>query len=499
MARILRLLPGIALASLPLLLGSCAVPLGPRYTIEKQSLDVHFIAEPQPHIEIRAWYRLVNTGNQALHSILIRLPNRQSYDVSNIHARLDGNEVANHSMIGGASETSQITFESPWAQKQPHELILSYDVSRGITRQALTLFSADDSFYLSPGGWCPELQPPKGTFAKLNGPRRSWEFTLRIPEGFAVHASGHERGTKKSGGEIVHRFEQQSRDYLPFAIAGRYQVRETRVAGKIIVFWTRHSLVQDDARRIGDYVAQIASGLDAVLGARASHPETVWVVECPCSGRTVGLAVPEGASAAALSTYGPIPDAALIDEDGVSSGTIPSVASKFVPSWLGLPWGLTQERLSMPIAELGSYASSVAELSAGRQETREHEIAGLLAQFDSGRASEAKGIENEKERNRWLQEPEKKDPFKSLLFFFALEDQYGREPLHHAIARMIHARRGRGYDLDDLRSALEAEAGQSVAEFFRRWLDQPGIPGDFRARYLQAGPSTTNTPKEKQP
>jgi len=498
-ARILRLLPGIALASLPLLLGSCAVPLGPRYTIEKQSLDVHFIAEPQPHIEIRAWYRLVNTGNQALHSILIRLPNRQSYDVSNIHAHLDGKEVASHSLIGGASETSQITFESPWAQKQPHELIFSYDVSRGITRQALTLFSADDSFYLSPGGWCPELQPPKGTFAKLNGPRRSWEFTLRIPEGFAVHASGHERGTKKSGGEIVHRFEQQSRDYLPFAIAGRYQVREIRVAGKIIVFWTRRSLAQDDARRIGDYVAQIASGLDAVLGARASHPETVWVVECPCSGRTVGLAVPEGASAAALSTYGPIPDAALIDEDGVSSGTIPSVASKFVPSWLGLPWGLTQERLSMPIAELRSYASSVAELSAGRQETREHEIAGLLAQFDSGRASEAKGIENEKERNRWLQAPEKKDPFKSLLFFFALEDQYGREPLHHAIARMIHARRGRGYDLDDLRSALEAETGQSVAEFFRRWLDQPGIPGDFRARYLQAGPSTTNTPKEKQP
>src|SRR5260370_3413147 len=276
-----RLSPGVVRAALLFLLGSCVVPLGPRYTVEKQSLDVHLVAQPQPHREIRASYRLVNTGNQALHSILIRLPNRQFYDVSNIHARLDGKEVANRSLIGAASETSQIRFESPWAQKHPHELIFSYDVSRGITRQALTLFSADDAFYLSPGGWYPELQAPQGTFAKLNGPRQRWEFTLQIPEGFAVHASGRDRGTKKSDGEIVHRFEQQSRDYLPFAIAGRYQVREIRVTGKIIVFWNRHSLGQDDARRIGDHVAQIASGLDAVLGARASHPETSWIVECP--------------------------------------------------------------------------------------------------------------------------------------------------------------------------------------------------------------------------
>src|SRR5260370_41590272 len=141
----------------------------------------------------------------------------------------------------------------------------------------------------------------------------------------------------------------------------------------------------------------------------------------------------------------------------------------------------------MPIAELGPYAAFVAELSAGRQETREHEIAGLRVQFDSGRASEAKRIENEKERNRWSQEPEKNNPFKSLLFFFALEDQYGREPLHRAIARMIHARRGRGYDLDDLRSALEAETGQSVAEFFLRWHARQGITAGLLRAHLTAG------------
>lgn len=482
-----------------LLLSSCAVPLGPGYTIEKQTLEVHFVAQPQPHLEIRAWYRLANTGNQALNSILIRLPNHRIYDVRNAQARLDAKDLSNQELVEESSEPARIVFDSPWRQKQLHELALRYEVSRGITQQALALFTADDAFYLSPGSWYPELQSPKGIFAKVGGPPRSWEFTLRVPEEFSVHASGRNRGSKRIGAEVIHRFEQRSNDDLPFAIAGRYRVQEIRVSQQTIIFWTRHSLAQDDARKKGDYAAQVTAALDAVLGPRASHPEAVWFVECPCSGRTLGLTISEGASAAALSTYGPIPDVALLDEDAFRPGFTPFVASKLVPTWLGFSRNSLRGNLSMPIAELGAYAASAAELPVGRQETRQREIVTLLAQFDSGRAFKAGEIENEKERNRWLQEPEKDDPFKGLLLLFALEDQYGSDHLHRAIARMIHARRGRGYDLDDLRSALEAETGQSAAEFFRRWLDKPGIPEGFRARYLQPGVSTTNAPKEKQP
>jgi aminopeptidase N len=64
---------------------------------------------------------------------------------------------------------------------------------------------------------------------------------------------------------------------------------------------------------------------------------------------------------------------------------------------------------------------------------------------------------------------------------------------------MLYARRGGGFDLDDLIAAFEQEAHQNVAEFVRRWMKHPGVPDDFRARYENAaGTSATNT-KETMP
>ncbi len=72
---------------------------------------------------------------------------------------------------------------------------------------------------------------------------------------------------------------------------------------------------------------------------------------------------------------------------------------------------------------------------------------------------------------------------KSRLFFFALEDKCGRENLEHAIAHMVYALRGQEYGYTDLRAALEQECHQDLSSMFAAWLDQKGIPADFRARY----------------
>jgi hypothetical protein len=47
----------------------------------------------------------------------------------------------------------------------------------------------------------------------------------------------------------------------------------------------------------------------------------------------------------------------------------------------------------------------------------------------------------------------------------------------------VQALRGSTYGWSEMRSALEAESGQDLSELFRRWLTEPGIPGDFRRRY----------------
>ena len=83
---------------------------------------------------------------------------------------------------------------------------------------------------------------------------------------------------------------------------------------------------------------------------------------------------------------------------------------------------------------------------------------------------------------------------KGLLFFYALQDQYGQQPLASALRDMIQARRQRGFNLDDLIAALEAETHQNTAAFVRLWLKHPGIPQEFRARYANdAAPAVTSS------
>ena len=50
---------------------------------------------------------------------------------------------------------------------------------------------------------------------------------------------------------------------------------------------------------------------------------------------------------------------------------------------------------------------------------------------------------------------------------------------------MVASLRGSEVGYAELRAALEIEAKQSLADFFRLWLDGKDIPEDFRARYEQ--------------
>jgi aminopeptidase N len=86
----------------------------------------------------------------------------------------------------------------------------------------------------------------------------------------------------------------------------------------------------------------------------------------------------------------------------------------------------------------------------------------------------------------------------SLLFFYALEDKYGREHLHAALRHMVQARRLQTYEVQDLMAALEQETHQEVGSFFRLWLKHPGIPEEFRARYeAPAEPKTASEEGKK--
>ena len=72
---------------------------------------------------------------------------------------------------------------------------------------------------------------------------------------------------------------------------------------------------------------------------------------------------------------------------------------------------------------------------------------------------------------------------KAPLFFVALEDACGEEPMRNGLKQMVTLLRGQETSYDALRSALEQSCGKNLAEPFRVWLNDKGIPPDFRARY----------------
>ena len=72
---------------------------------------------------------------------------------------------------------------------------------------------------------------------------------------------------------------------------------------------------------------------------------------------------------------------------------------------------------------------------------------------------------------------------KAPLFFIALEDACGEEPVRSGLRQMVTLLRGQETSYDVLRAALEQSSGKNLAAQFRVWLNDTGIPADFRARY----------------
>ena len=59
--------------------------------------------------------------------------------------------------------------------------------------------------------------------------------------------------------------------------------------------------------------------------------------------------------------------------------------------------------------------------------------------------------------------------------------------MRSGLKHMVDVLRGQEASYDSLRSALEESSGKNLAALFRVWLNQDGIPADFRSRYQANG------------
>jgi hypothetical protein len=108
-----------------------------------------------------------------------------------------------------------------------------------------------------------------------------------------------------------------------------------------------------------------------------------------------------------------------------------------------------------------------------------------MARYDMARQHAADGALLKLSANlSWEQEAT--NAYRAALFLLELEDLAGRESFDRALGRIYAAMAGKEIAVSELRSAIEAETGRDLGEVFRTWLNGPGVPDDFRARYTSS-------------
>ena len=91
----------------------CGAALGPGYVIDRQEIQVHFVASSQPTIHVESDFRLRNNGNRALQSLELRLPGRRRFRFAEPQAEWDSRTV----VLGTSPDNIRnvvITFAEPW-------------------------------------------------------------------------------------------------------------------------------------------------------------------------------------------------------------------------------------------------------------------------------------------------------------------------------------------------------------------------------------------------
>jgi hypothetical protein len=468
----------------------CTVALGPGYTIVKQEINVHFVPAPQPLIRITAVYQLRNTGNQPLPSLELRLPGRRRFHFADPHAEWDQSSLAFAPSTDNPRNVLLI-FPQPWTVSARHTLRLSVLYQPAASNETALSF-APDAFFLPAQGWSPELVPARGILATGGVPPKSWNLFVQIPADFQLHISGHGKRSSKvsrGSGEQTVRVAQTAMDGYPFVIAGRYVTAALAAGKENVNLWTRAPQNPESLRQSSEALVRAIQAYDSTFGNRSQDSHQLWIVECPVVAGCFTSTTSNYAKLIAEENEKPSAEMASANTAVVdlAAGTpeIAAAAPSLAASWLGYGQNPGFFEQDPPLSALPAFAAARGLEAVEGPQLRTETIARLL------RAIPEKSAPNQPESDQVVRA-------KSILFFYALQDRYGPQVFSTALRHMLEARRGGGFDLNDLIASFEAEAHQNIAEFVRLWMKHPGVPQDFRDRYRNSAASA-RTLKENTP
>jgi hypothetical protein len=482
----------LAIGALICLCG-CAVPLAPGYSIQKQTITVQFVPGSRPHLAVRAEYHLANVGNAPLDSIEVGLPGHKSFGRENLRVQINGRDVASaiardEDADEGESSSSDawpvvwhIPFSPAWPRKQKRNLLITYDLTAASEPRA-RMYLSPTVFYLNDSGWFPDLLAPKSFLAKdLVRPDPS-ELDIIVPQNFLAHGSGGLRGVKKSSAETEYRFRIRKDDFDPFVIAGQYHEQRVTTSDGSVDFWMLGSSPASDPQEEGKRVSAAQKFYENTFGLLPKSVKTITLVDFRIDWKENMDS--SAAEAAILPGVVLTPVSVPLPGDLGTAPILEEPSLDLARTWfqkLIIPqngaWSLADA--------LSAYSFSSASHGSLKQSEWEEAVGDLLHLYDL-RASKA--VEKPIASLAATDPPAqiRIGDIKAELFVFAIEDHCGTDNLNHAVAHMVSALHFQQYGYDDFRSAVEEECHQDLGPFFRSWLNDKGIPADFRAKYEAA-------------
>lgn len=462
--------------------GGCGVALAPGYQIVKETREIRFVPGNAPSLATRVEYALLNTGTTELNSVDVRLPSGQSSGGSGLRVEVDGRE-ATPATLSPAEQRAEpdvvrIAFEKPWPRKQKRELSFEYALQLPDEDSQSYVTITASSFHLGVSGWAPQLQPPKQMLAPYPSRPAYMQYSIRVPADFALLAGGRRRGGKKLGDEIEYRYELGRADLDAFAVAGRYAKWPTSDDRSSVAFWTEEPLTgnpRQSAAQIQNIWKTFTTDF-GVVDARVREPRIVESAAVRDD--------PAGEPGPAAVGF---PGGALVNPAAFALGIGNDRFLEIVSEALARNWFDEEVEPSVDAVigmgdGLPEYAAIVADEARNGPPARRQRINEYLRRYDAAvkHADETPIAAT----TAASPAPQKRIALaKAPLFYIEMEDVCGEAPVRAGLAHMLATMRGQEVDYKVLRSVLEESTGRDLAKIFREWLNQKGIPANFRTRY----------------
>ncbi len=460
----------------------CVTPLGRGYRFDQREVEVLPVLSDPPHLHILVSDRITNIGNQPLDSLVAELPAGPTFGMQNLRVTVEGEDTEPHLIPAPAVRLYKIPFDPAWTMSsasQQHSVVFEYDLAPQAGGRGTVSVSADD-YHLDDPTAFPVWQTPAGVFSK--GGNVPIQMTLRAeaPPGDSLAALGVEiaPGAHTSSGERV--FKIAADNPTPFVVAGRYVEQDVSASGRTVAFWTFAPLDSDAAQTAARRLGASFEAFDHFFGTAPAGTATIRIVE-------TSAALPAEFGTAADPGAASFPGGVILDTRGFSAGVASESNLQLAEYELARTWFGWMVR-PQPQAQIlmgrgvGLFAVAIAaEARSGTQERR-RVVTEMLSDYEEARAK-AEDRPLIEPATGYTREQRVSSGYKAALFFIALEDEVGTEKLRRAMRHLVRAMSGSDVGEEELRSAVEEETGRDFAEFFRTWLNHPGVPAEFLKRY----------------